>query len=147
MNTSANNQAYSLTLLPALDSSPSLNFPQLQHTLHEGGPPLTFRRLCDRPPNEPAATLDSGANKVTFNTKVMSRLHAEIWADNGDRIFIKDTKSVGGTFINGTRLSPSSEESVPFELHNGDILQFGNNTGAEGDMYKCVKLKVECTRI
>ncbi|KAH7921658.1 hypothetical protein BV22DRAFT_1132085 [Leucogyrophana mollusca] len=59
-----------------------------------------------------------------FDSKVLSRQHAEIWEEGG-KIFIKDVKSSNGTFINGERLSPEGVESDPFELKNDDIVEFG----------------------
>jgi hypothetical protein len=59
-----------------------------------------------------------------FDSKVLSRQHAEIWEESG-KIFIKDVKSSNGTFINGERLSPEGVESEPFELKNDDIVEFG----------------------
>ncbi|OAX32040.1 hypothetical protein K503DRAFT_805575 [Rhizopogon vinicolor AM-OR11-026] len=59
-----------------------------------------------------------------FDSKVLSRQHAEIWEDGG-KIYIKDVKSSNGTFINGERLSPEGVESEPFELKNDDIVEFG----------------------
>ncbi|KAH7919818.1 hypothetical protein BV22DRAFT_1133559 [Leucogyrophana mollusca] len=59
-----------------------------------------------------------------FDSKVLSRQHAEIWEEGG-RIFMKDVKSSNGTFINGERLSPKGVESYPFELKNDDIVEFG----------------------
>jgi len=59
-----------------------------------------------------------------FDSKVLSRAHAEVWYEN-DKVYIKDIKSSNGTFINGTRLSPESQESEPFELHNEDVVDFG----------------------
>ncbi|KAL4073464.1 hypothetical protein J3A83DRAFT_4228791 [Scleroderma citrinum] len=59
-----------------------------------------------------------------FDSKVLSRQHAEIWEEGG-KIFIKDVKSSNGTFINGERLSPEGVESEPFELKNEDIVEFG----------------------
>ncbi|KAG2127123.1 hypothetical protein DEU56DRAFT_706101, partial [Suillus clintonianus] len=59
-----------------------------------------------------------------FDSKVLSRQHAEIWEDSG-KIYIKDVKSSNGTFINGERLSPEGVESEPFELKNDDIVEFG----------------------
>ncbi|KAG9311491.1 hypothetical protein JVU11DRAFT_7687 [Chiua virens] len=59
-----------------------------------------------------------------FDSKVLSRQHAEVWEENG-KIFIKDVKSSNGTFINGERLSPEGVESEPFELKNDDIVEFG----------------------
>ncbi|KAJ7074466.1 hypothetical protein C8F01DRAFT_1100571 [Mycena amicta] len=59
-----------------------------------------------------------------FDSKVLSRQHAEVWEEN-DKIFIKDVKSSNGTFINGERLSQEGLESEPFELHSDDIVEFG----------------------
>ncbi|KAF8548614.1 hypothetical protein OG21DRAFT_1560880 [Imleria badia] len=59
-----------------------------------------------------------------FDSKVLSRQHAEVWEENG-KIFIKDVKSSNGTFINGERLSPEGVESEPFELKDDDIVEFG----------------------
>ncbi|KAH7909272.1 hypothetical protein BJ138DRAFT_1155658 [Hygrophoropsis aurantiaca] len=59
-----------------------------------------------------------------FDSKVLSRQHAEIWEEGG-KIYIKDVKSSNGTFINGERLSPEGVESDPFELKNDDIVEFG----------------------
>ncbi|KAI6021229.1 hypothetical protein EDC04DRAFT_2901297 [Pisolithus marmoratus] len=59
-----------------------------------------------------------------FDSKVLSRQHAEIWEDGG-KIYIKDVKSSNGTFINGERLSLEGVESEPFELKNDDVVEFG----------------------
>ncbi|KAE9401399.1 hypothetical protein BT96DRAFT_817989, partial [Gymnopus androsaceus JB14] len=48
-------------------------------------------------------------------------------------IFIKDTKSSNGTFINGERLSPENVESDPYELKNHDRVQFGIDIVAEDE--------------
>ncbi|KAG1808906.1 uncharacterized protein BJ212DRAFT_1381390 [Suillus subaureus] len=65
-----------------------------------------------------------GERNGYFDSKVLSRQHAEIWEDSG-KIYIKDVKSSNGTFINGERLSPEGVESEPFELKNDDIVEFG----------------------
>ncbi|KAF9463266.1 hypothetical protein BDZ94DRAFT_1259519 [Collybia nuda] len=59
-----------------------------------------------------------------FDSKVLSRQHAEVWEEN-NKIYIKDVKSSNGTFINGDRLSPESVESEPYELKSDDIVEFG----------------------
>ncbi|TFK86123.1 hypothetical protein K466DRAFT_600587 [Polyporus arcularius HHB13444] len=59
-----------------------------------------------------------------FDSKVLSRQHAEVWEENG-KIYIKDVKSSNGTFINGERLSPEGLESEPYELKTDDIVEFG----------------------
>ncbi|KAG2204954.1 hypothetical protein INT47_002578 [Mucor saturninus] len=77
-----------------------------------------------------------------FDSKVLSRQHAEIWCDK-TKVFIKDVKSSNGTFVNGSRLSNECEESEPKELKSQDELEFGidivNDNGAV--MYH----KVSCT--
>ncbi|KAF8063539.1 hypothetical protein FPV67DRAFT_1585724 [Lyophyllum atratum] len=65
-----------------------------------------------------------GERNGYFDSKVLSRQHAEVWED-GNKIFIKDVKSSNGTFINGERLSPEGLESDPYELKSDDIVEYG----------------------
>jgi endoglucanase Acf2 len=60
-----------------------------------------------------------------FDSKVLSRQHAEIWADRNGKIWIRDVKSSNGTFVNGTRLSQENRESEPHELQTADHLELG----------------------
>lgn len=60
-----------------------------------------------------------------FDSKVLSRQHAEIWADRQGRVFIRDVKSSNGTFVNGMRLSQENKESDPRELREQDVLELG----------------------
>ena len=60
-----------------------------------------------------------------FDTKVLSRQHAEVWADLEGRAWIRDTRSSNGTYLNGSRLSLESVESEPRELRTNDQLEFG----------------------
>ena len=62
-----------------------------------------------------------GERNGYFDSKVLSRQHAEVWEDGG-KIYIKDVKSSNGTFINGERLSQEGVESDPFELKTDDIV-------------------------
>ena len=41
------------------------------------------------------------------------------------QFYLQDTKSSNGTYLNGNRLGKSNEDSAPFELTSGDIIQFG----------------------
>ncbi|KAA1472369.1 hypothetical protein DENSPDRAFT_821141 [Dentipellis sp. KUC8613] len=65
-----------------------------------------------------------GERNGFFDSKVLSRQHAEVWEEAG-KIYIKDVKSSNGTFINGERLSLEGAESDPFELKSDDIVEFG----------------------
>ncbi|KAK4543466.1 hypothetical protein LTR36_005609 [Oleoguttula mirabilis] len=60
-----------------------------------------------------------------FDSKVLSRQHAEVYADGQGRIFIRDVKSSNGTFVNGMRLSQENKESEPRELREQDVLELG----------------------
>ncbi|RDW61328.1 putative VPS64 [Coleophoma crateriformis] len=60
-----------------------------------------------------------------FDSKVLSRQHAEIWADRSGKIYIRDVKSSNGTFVNGARLSPENRDSEPHELQTQDHLELG----------------------
>ncbi|KAG0377126.1 hypothetical protein BGX24_006660 [Mortierella sp. AD032] len=59
-----------------------------------------------------------------FDSKVLSRVHAEVWSDAG-KVYIRDLKSSNGTFLNGKRLCHENTESEPFELNQNDGLEFG----------------------
>ncbi|KAM0323706.1 hypothetical protein ACHAQA_008643 [Verticillium albo-atrum] len=69
-------------------------------------------------------TIPTPANGF-FDSKVLSRQHAEVWADRMGKIFIRDVKSSNGTFVNGSRLSAENRESEPHELQTQDHLELG----------------------
>ncbi|KAJ3091989.1 hypothetical protein HK102_011762 [Quaeritorhiza haematococci] len=79
-----------------------------------------------------------------FDSKVLSRTHAELWHENG-KVFIKDVKSSNGTFVNGVRLSEEGMPSSPKELKSGDMIEFGidilNEDGVTA-LYQKVSCKV-----
>lgn len=62
-------------------------------------------------------------------------------------MYIRDTKSSSGTFLNHVRLSAAGNESRPVELHDGDIVQLGVDfQGGREEMYRSVKMKFELNR-
>ncbi|KAJ7356406.1 SMAD/FHA domain-containing protein, partial [Mycena albidolilacea] len=61
-----------------------------------------------------------------FDSSVVSRRHAEVWQE-GNKIFIRDTQSANGTFVNGQRISPEGQDSYPYELKTDDIVELGTN--------------------
>lgn len=71
-----------------------------------------------------AKTVPTPANGF-FDSKVLSRQHAEIWADRSGKIYIRDIKSSNGTFVNGARLSAENRDSEPHELQTQDHLELG----------------------
>lgn len=144
-NNSSPRSSHRIRLVPHLDSRRSLKFDPISRDVKEGDPPLRIGRFTDRSglgiANAP------GSNKLAFKSKVVSRAHAEIWAETGGKFLIRDTKSSSGTFLNHVRLSPANSESRPVELKDGDVLQLGvDYQGGTEDIYKCVKIKVEVNR-
>lgn len=77
-----------------------------------------------------------------FDSKVLSRMHAEVWSQDG-KVYIKDVKSSNGTFINGARLSAEGQESDTFELHTDDVVEFGIDIMGE-DNKSIIHHKVAC---
>jgi len=145
--TSNNAATHRIRLVPHLASRSSLRFEPICRDVREGDPALRIGRFTDRSGLGLAAANALGSNKLAFKSKVVSRAHAEIWAEAGGRFFIKDTKSSSGTFLNHVRLSPANTESRPAELRDGDILQLGvDYQGGNEDIYKCVKIKIEMGR-
>ena len=72
-----------------------------------------------------AKTLPSSTNGY-FDSKVLSRQHAEVWAEpKTGKVWIRDVKSSNGTFVNNTRLSQENKDSDPHELRAEDILELG----------------------
>ncbi|BGP20026.1 hypothetical protein JCM10213_000592 [Rhodosporidiobolus nylandii] len=112
-------QTQPTTVFPALHLTP-LNgtFVPKQISLDPPGARVKIGRQTN------AKTIPNGTNGY-FDSKVLSRAHAEVWSEDGKQVFIKDVKSSNGTFINGERLSPESSESDVFELHTDDIVEFG----------------------
>lgn len=65
-------------------------------------------------------------HNVYIDSPVISREHAILTANASSgtpKVYITDTKSMHGTFVNGTPLVPNT----PKQLSNGDKLQFGIN--------------------
>ncbi|KAJ3057270.1 hypothetical protein HK097_009929 [Rhizophlyctis rosea] len=84
---------------------------------------------------------------IAFRSKVVSRTHAELWAETDGQIYFRDVGSSSGTFLNRLRLSPSGKESKPHLLKSGDVLQLGvDYQGRQEEIYKCVMIKVFVTR-
>lgn len=65
------------------------------------------------------------ASNGYFDAKILSRQHAAVWATRDGKIWIRDTESSSGTFVNGARLSPENLYSDPHELRDEDLLDLG----------------------
>ncbi|GAA5887631.1 hypothetical protein JCM16303_001454 [Sporobolomyces ruberrimus] len=115
---SASSSSSTPPVFPALHLTPLNNtFVPKQISLDPPGQKVKIGRQTN------AKTVPNGTNGY-FDSKVLSRAHAEVWSEE-NKVFIKDVKSSNGTFINGERLSPESAESDIFELHTDDVVEFG----------------------
>ena len=136
-----------IRLVPHLNSPRSFFFDPVTRDVVEGGPALQICRFTESPEALISQANALNSNKLAFRSKVVSRVHAEVWCEPGGRFYIKDTKSTSGTFLNDVRLSATSWDSRPFELKDGDTLQLGvDYQGGTEDIYKCVRIRVEIGR-
>jgi pSer/pThr/pTyr-binding forkhead associated (FHA) protein len=56
-------------------------------------------------------------------------------------------KSSSGTFLNHIRLSQPGQESKPWAIKDGDIVQLGIDfKGGEEAIFRCVKIRILCNR-
>jgi len=139
--------SHRIRLVPHLDSRRSLRFDPIIRDVVEGDPALRIGRFTERSGMHISQANALNSNKLAFKSKVVSRAHAEVWCEAGGKIFIKDTKSSSGTFLNHVRLSPANQDSRAFELKDGDTLQLGvDYQGGTEDIYKCVRIRVEIGR-
>ncbi|KAJ3047795.1 hypothetical protein HK097_011163 [Rhizophlyctis rosea] len=78
---------------------------------------------------------------LRFISKVVSRNHAVVFGVDG-KLYIQDTKSSSGTFLNSQRLSPQQQESPRVELHDGDIIRLGEDCEVNGVLHTSILMKV-----
>ncbi|KAJ4299556.1 hypothetical protein N0V90_004802 [Kalmusia sp. IMI 367209] len=125
---------------------PSLSFSTITRTLPDESAIIKVGRYSERDvmPEVPKDVPSAAA--VGFKSKVVSRKHCELWCKNGEW-WIRDVKSSSGTFLNHIRLSQPNQESKPFKIKDGDIIQLGIDfRGGEEMIFRCVKIRVECNR-
>ncbi|KAF2765810.1 SMAD/FHA domain-containing protein, partial [Teratosphaeria nubilosa] len=127
----------------ARSGRPSLSFTTLSRTLESPHSIVRVGRYSER---DNATPTDPHILPVGFKSKVVSRRHCEFWCTNG-QWYIKDVKSSSGTFLNHVRLSPPGQESRPFPVNDGDVVQLGIDfKGGEEVIFRCVKIRVQCNR-
>lgn len=136
-------QTHRIKFVPHLDQH-TPRFQPITRDLEDGGPPLRIVRWIGRTDSTGVQDLD--LNRLEFKSQVVSRAHAELWLNDG-KFYIKDTKSASGTFLNRLRLCDAKQESKPFQVQNGDILQLGvDYHGGDEDIHKSVKIRIEIGR-
>ncbi|ROV95029.1 hypothetical protein VPNG_09461 [Cytospora leucostoma] len=125
---------------------PSLHFSPVSRTLPSGSEVIRVGRYSERD-SQPAVPANvPSAAPVGFKSKVVSRRHCEFWYEDG-KWYIRDVKSSSGTFLNHIRLSPPGQESKPFPINDGDVVQLGIDfKGGEEMIFRCVKMRLELNR-
>jgi hypothetical protein len=78
---------------------------------------------------------------ISFRLRVVSRFHCEIWLWKG-KWYIRDTKSLGGTFLNGIRLSKQGLGSSFHELNDGDYLKLAKTNDSRHTEAQRVKIRI-----
>ncbi|KAM3506099.1 hypothetical protein MY11210_007698 [Beauveria gryllotalpidicola] len=98
-------------------SPTTLVFPQRRLLLSNRKNVIPIGRASKR-----SAILESRMYNAWIDAPVMSRQHAELRLDTqGQTVFIRDLKSLHGTFHNGVQLRAGQSQA----LKNGDMLKFG----------------------
>lgn len=67
-------------------------------------------------------------SELFIDHESVSRNHAEIFVDSEMNVFLSDTNSTNGTFVNGTKLSN------PVILKRGDVVWVGNKQIVEWEI-------------
>ncbi|KAI8138894.1 SMAD/FHA domain-containing protein [Fennellomyces sp. T-0311] len=125
-----------IRIVPHLDSPRSLVFNVIEREVRDDTV-LKIGRFTER---------FLSPNRITFRSKVVSRGHAEIWTEGG-KFYIRDTRSSSGTFLNHVRLSAPNQESRPFQLKDGDVVQLGvDYQGGTEEIFRAVKMRLELNR-
>ncbi|KAI9206250.1 uncharacterized protein BJ171DRAFT_597913 [Polychytrium aggregatum] len=69
-----------------------------------------------------------GDTVLMFASKVVSRQHAILIISHPEqKVFLQDSGSSSGTFLNGVRISPHGRESPKIQLHHGDWIKLGED--------------------
>ena len=63
-------------------------------------------------------------DKIMFNSRALSRNHAQIFFAGG-HFYCQDMGSSNGTWVNNIKLLPERQEYEPVKLIEGDVLRFG----------------------
>lgn len=114
--------AHWLVLLPYRFHDHGFKFPPIIRECREEETRIVIKRFTK---HMLSTNEDIHAPEVGFVSKVVSRVHAEIWCGTDGEFYIRDVSSSSGTFLNRKRLSDSGQSSSVFPLKDGDILQLG----------------------
>ncbi|KAF4464254.1 hypothetical protein FALBO_8907 [Fusarium albosuccineum] len=116
-----------LVTLTSIDPSSDFAFPDRRFFLTKEKPIVEIGRTSKR-----NTSFEAAKNNAWFDSAVMSRTHAHLKLDvDKQKVYIKDTKSLHGTFKNDQRLP----RGIPSGLTSGDKLRFGISIDRGMDRY------------
>ncbi|KAJ7108319.1 kinase-like domain-containing protein [Mycena epipterygia] len=95
------------TLVQFMDLSSTPSFGSLLCRIVDGAPPIPIMRWSP----------EDTSLGIIFEFSTVSRRHAILWSENG-RLYIQDTNSLNGTFVNGVRVIRKN-----IEVKCGDVLR------------------------
>ncbi|KAJ4265453.1 hypothetical protein NW762_004741 [Fusarium torreyae] len=106
-----------LITLSSVDPPANFTFPNRRIFLSKEKPSIEIGRTSKR-----NVSFEADKNNAWFDSAVMSRKHALFTLDaENQRVFVKDTGSLHGTYKNDVRL----EKHVHFQVLSGEKLKFG----------------------
>ena len=108
-----------------ITEGPTLELISLNGTFERKQIPLPFKPgVCRIGRQTGGMTVPTQTNGF-FDSNVLSRSHAEVWADSEKTIWIRDAGSSNGTYLNGVRLSAEGRKSEDFILQIDDVIELG----------------------
>ena len=139
----------SIRFVPHFESRatrPSLTFHAVSRTLPSPSAVIKVGRYSERDNHSEVNRGGASAAPVGFKSKVVSRRHCEFWCE-GSQWYVRDVGSSSGTFLNHVRCSQPGQQSKPFKVNDGDVVQLGIDfKGGEEMIFRCVKIRLECNR-
>ncbi|KAJ3138813.1 hypothetical protein HK100_012209 [Physocladia obscura] len=122
---------------------PNQSLECIERKVHEGEVVRIGRKVVKNGVEQLLEGQKDSLLNIWYQSKVVSRCHAEIWIADG-QLFIKDVGSSSGTFLNKMRLSPSGKESPPYTIRENDLVVFGVDYKgkSDDDLYKCISVRI-----
>jgi len=132
--------SHRIRLVAHFDSQRTFHFDTISRDLKEGRA-LSLGRFTSA-----SGQPKHSRHTLQFKSLVVSRSHAKLWFEAGGTLFVKDTGSSSGTFLNNNRLSLANTESRSYHVKDGDILRLGEdypNAHEKLEAHNAVKILIE----
>ncbi|KAL0942392.1 Factor arrest protein 10 [Colletotrichum truncatum] len=121
-----------LITLSAQHYRPEFQFPERRITLESNNSGSDNSKINIGRTSKRVPDLEAKRTNCFFDSPVMSRDHAELSVDwYHKKVYIKDTASLHGTYLNSQRLS----QDEPHELSQGDTIKFGVDIQRSSELF------------